>query len=274
MFIPCRVLAGLPVLFAAVVLLSPAPAEVPADDGWAEIRVIDPATGRGVPLVELETVNSLLFVTDNAGRVAFREPGLMGRELYFSVRSHGYTTPKDGFGFAGFRVTPRPGKPVVLKLPRKNLAERLCRLTGEGLYRDSVLLGHKTPLADPLNPGKVGGQDSIQSVVYRDKAHWFWGDTQRMDYPLGLFRMAGAVTPAPRRRGAGRPGRRHPLPLLRRRQRLRPCHDAVAGAAAGRRLAGQPGGRSRREGGREAGRPLLAAQGAGGRAGAGHRRLR
>lgn len=198
MCIPCRVLAGLTVLFASVVQLSPAPAEVPADDGWAEIRVIDPASGRGVPLVELETVNNLLFVTDNAGRVAFREPGLMGRELFFSVRSHGYTTPKDGFGYAGYRVTPRPGKPVVLKLPRKNFAERLCRLTGEGLYRDSVLLGHKTPLADPLNPGKVGGQDSIQSIVYRDKVYWFWGDTQRMDYPLGLFRMAGAVTPAPR----------------------------------------------------------------------------
>src|SRR5262249_2000698 len=25
----------------------------------------------------------------------------------------------------------------------------------------------------------------------------FWGDTQRMDYPLGLFRTAGATTPVP-----------------------------------------------------------------------------
>jgi hypothetical protein len=57
---------------------------------YAEIRVVDGATGRGVPLAELETVNHLRFVTDNAGRVAFNEPGLMGREVFFTVRSHGY----------------------------------------------------------------------------------------------------------------------------------------------------------------------------------------
>ena len=33
---------------------------------WAEIRVVDQETGLGVPLVELETVNSLVLVTDNA----------------------------------------------------------------------------------------------------------------------------------------------------------------------------------------------------------------
>jgi len=58
-----------------------------------------------------------------------------------------------------------PGGEAVLKIRRKNVAERLCRLTGEGLYRDSVLLGHQTPLADPLNPGKVGGQDTPLGIV-------------------------------------------------------------------------------------------------------------
>jgi hypothetical protein len=169
----------------------------PAAGLWAEIRVIDAATGRGVPLVELETVNGLRFVTDNAGRVAFHEPGLMGREVFFTLRSHGYEAAKDGFGFAGARVTPRAGQAAVLKLTRRNLAERLCRLTGEGLYRDSVLLGYKPPLPDPLNPGRVGGQDSVQAAVYRGRVYWFWGDTLRMDYPLGLFRMAGATSPVP-----------------------------------------------------------------------------
>jgi hypothetical protein len=164
---------------------------------YAEIRVIDEATGRGVPLVELETVNSLRFVTDNAGRVAFHEPGLMGREVFFAVRSHGYEVKKDGFGYAGAKVTPRVGHVAEIKLTRKNVAERLCRLTGEGLYRDSVLLGHKPPLRDSLNPGKVGGQDSIQAAVHRGKVYCFWGDTQRMNYPLGLFRTAGATLPFP-----------------------------------------------------------------------------
>lgn len=164
---------------------------------FAEIRVLDQDTGRGVPLVELETVNGLKFVTDNAGRVAFLEPGLMDREIFFHVRGHGYQMKKDGFGFAGARVTPRAGAVSEIKIKRLNLAERLCRLTGEGLYRDSVLLGHKVPLPDALNPGKVAGQDSIQTAVYRGKVYWFWGDTNRMEYPLGLFRMAGATSPLP-----------------------------------------------------------------------------
>ncbi len=181
-------------IIAAAILVSPVAADpIP----WAEIRVVDAATGRGVPLVELETVNGLRFVTDNAGRVAFHEPGLMGRPVFFTVRSHGYEVAKDGFGIAGAKVTPQPGTPAEIKITRRNVAERLCRLTGEGLYRDSLLLGHKTPLPDPLNPGRVGGQDSVQAAVHRGKVHWFWGDTQRMDYPLGLFRMAGATTPVP-----------------------------------------------------------------------------
>src|SRR5262245_43038621 len=81
--------------------------ETPGAGAWAEIQVVDAANGRGVPLVELETVNGLKFVTDNAGRVAFHEPGLMGREVFFTVRSHGYEMAKDGFGFAGVRITPR-----------------------------------------------------------------------------------------------------------------------------------------------------------------------
>jgi hypothetical protein len=171
--------------------------DLPVAGVWAEVRVVDAATGRGVPLVELESVNALKFVTDNAGRVAFQEPGLMGREVFFTVRSHGYEVPKDGFGVAGARVTPRADKPAEIKITRRIVAERLCRLTGEGLYRDSLLLGYKPPLALSPNPGRVAGQDSVQAAVYRGKVYWFWGDTLRMEYPLGLFRMAGATTAVP-----------------------------------------------------------------------------
>ena len=46
------------------------------------IKVVDEQTGRGVPLVELETVNAVKYYTDSAGWVAFHEPGLMNREKY------------------------------------------------------------------------------------------------------------------------------------------------------------------------------------------------
>ncbi len=161
------------------------------------IHAVDAATGRGVPLVELETVNRLLFVTDSGGWVAFNEPGLMGQPVFFSVRSHGYTFAKDGFGYAGVTLTPTPGGRAELRLTRVNIAERLYRITGEGIYRDSVLLGEKTPLTEPLGSGKVVGQDSTFGVRYAGKLFWFWGDTSRMRYPLGHFWMAGAVSDLP-----------------------------------------------------------------------------
>lgn len=178
----------------AVVQATFAPTEPSQAAEWAEIKVVDAATGHGVPLVELETVNSLRFVTDNAGRMAFHEPGLMNQEIFFFVRSHGYEFQKDGFGYAGVRVTPRPGMVTEIPLPRKNLAERLCRLTGEGRYRDTNLLGQESPLTETAHPGMTAGQDSIQAAVYRNRVYWFWGDTQRMKYPLGLFRTSGATT--------------------------------------------------------------------------------
>ncbi|MCH2383344.1 MAG: hypothetical protein MK290_11600, partial [Pedosphaera sp.] len=59
----------------------------PPPSAWFAIRVVDEETGRGVPLVELETVNHLRFCTDSNGTVAFREPGLMNRQIFFHVRS-------------------------------------------------------------------------------------------------------------------------------------------------------------------------------------------
>ena len=53
------------------------------------IEVVDRQTGRGVPLVELTTVNHLHYLTDSNGIVAFAEPGLMHTKVFFYVQSHG-----------------------------------------------------------------------------------------------------------------------------------------------------------------------------------------
>jgi hypothetical protein len=182
-------------LLIAMAVLGQSFADEPG--GFAEIHVVDKATGRGVPLVELETVNGVKFVTDSAGRVAFREPGLMDREIFLFVRGHGYGVPKDGFGFVGVRVVPRVDKPARIEVTRRLPAERLCRLTGEGKFRDTLLLGLTPPLEESPHPGRVAGQDSVEAAIYGGKVHWFWGDTSRMDYPLGLFRTAGATSPVP-----------------------------------------------------------------------------
>ncbi len=113
------------------------------------------------------------------------------------MRSHGYQYPKDGFGFAGTALEVKAGSKATLKIKRVNVAERLYRITGGGIYSDSVLLGHKPPIGNGLLNGQVLGQDSAMAVVWRDRIWWFWGDTSRPSYPLGLFHMSGATAPLP-----------------------------------------------------------------------------
>ena len=170
-------------------------------DPYFGIQVVDGQTGRGVPLVELETVNHLRYVTDSAGWIAFYEPGLMGQAIHFTIKSHGYDFPKDGFGYAGTQVRPLAGQTRTLTVKRTNIAERLYRITGEGLYRDSVLLGLPTPIKEPLGTALVVGQDSTFGVPFQNQVYWFWGDTSRMSYPLGHFWMACATSSMPGRGG-------------------------------------------------------------------------
>ena len=168
-----------------------------------QIEVVDSASGDGVPLVELTTVNGIVHVTDSAGRVAFDEPGLMDQDVFFFVTSHGYQYPKDGFGNSGLRLHPARGGRARIELPRVNIARRVCRLTGTGIYRDSVLLGEPVPIAEPLLAGGVLGQDSVQTALYRGRICWFWGDTSRASYPLGNFAMSGATSELPPALGGG-----------------------------------------------------------------------
>ena len=46
---------------------------------YFKITVVDAATERGVPLVELRTTNDIRYVTDSNGIVAFDEAGLMNQ---------------------------------------------------------------------------------------------------------------------------------------------------------------------------------------------------
>ena len=188
--------AILPALLLGLQLCALGQAEPPPSALFA-IRVVDAETGRGVPLVELETVNHLRFYTDSNGTVAFREPGLMGRQIFFHVRSHGYEYPKDSFGYRGVRLKTTPGTEAVLKLKRLNIAERLYRVTGAGIYRDNRLLGRSAPIEQPLLNGMVCGSDSVVTAVYRGKLHWFWGDTNRPSYPLGNFHVPFATSLLP-----------------------------------------------------------------------------
>jgi hypothetical protein len=172
--------------------------------GWAEppryfgIQVVDQATGRGVPLVELESIHQIRWITDSQGWVAIDEPDLMNRRVFFTVRSHGYEFPRDGFGYRGKTLLVEPGGRATLEITRRNLAERLYRVTGSGIYRDSVLLNQEAPIQHPLLNGDVVGCDSVMVEQFQGKLYWFWGDTNRPHYPIGgNFHITGATLPLP-----------------------------------------------------------------------------
>ncbi|MCP4710899.1 MAG: hypothetical protein GY869_19935, partial [Planctomycetes bacterium] len=165
-------------------------------NNYFKIKVIDQSTGRGVPMVELETLNSVRYVTDSNGLVAFFEPGLMDRPVYFRVLSAGYkfARPTDRFGHRGVTLQTVSGDSAVIELRRVNIAERLYRVTGAGIYRDSYLLGEPVPIRQPVINGLVLGQDSVLETIYRGKVFWIWGDTFKSDHPEGNFSISAATS--------------------------------------------------------------------------------
>jgi hypothetical protein len=167
------------------------------EQAYFAIQVVDEETGRGIPLVELRTTNHLLYVTDSAGWVAFDEPGLLGETVFFHLSSHGYEFPEDGLGQRGRALETRAGGTAKLEMRRHNIAQRIYRVTGQGIYSDSVRLGLATPLENPVLSGKVMGQDSVQNAVLDGELFWFWGDTNRPRYPLGHFATSAARSQLP-----------------------------------------------------------------------------
>ncbi|HOL32115.1 MAG TPA: hypothetical protein PK052_09040 [Anaerohalosphaeraceae bacterium] len=158
------------------------------------IQVVDEQTGRGVPMVQLETTSRIRLYTDSGGIAVFDEPGLMHQKVFFFVSSPGYEFPADGFGMRGAVLKTEPAAAELLRIKRLNIAQRLYRITGQGIYRDSVLAGRDVPIRQPLLNSQVCGQDSANNCIYQNKLYWFWGDTARIGYALGHFATAGATS--------------------------------------------------------------------------------
>lgn len=167
------------------------------------VRVVDAETGRGVPLVELRTMNQQTWYSDSNGVVAISDPWLLGHDVLFSVRSDGYVCDKRVCNYSdkderGTFLKVRSGAHTQLKLRRENIAERLYRITGAGIYADSVSVGLPVPLKNPLLNGNVTGQDTVIAIPYRDRIYWFWGDT--VGTSEMNFQVSGATSALP---GAG-----------------------------------------------------------------------
>ncbi len=161
------------------------------------IEVVDQATGRGVPLVELRTTDNRAYFTDSAGWVAIDDAALLDQEVFFSVSSHSYRFAADGFGLRGKRLRVVAGETARLEIERVNIAERHYRITGAGRYEHTVRLGKTAPIKHPLLQNQVTGSDSTFCVPYDGKLFWLWGDTNRLSYPLGNFSTTCATSRLP-----------------------------------------------------------------------------
>ncbi len=152
------------------------------------IQVLDSQTGRGVPLVRVST-NNQEYYTDSNGLVALSSPGLLNQNLNFALASYGYASN-------ALPLQTTPGTTNQVTINRQQLAERLYRVTGKGIYQDTVLINQVAPIQRPLLNANVRGQDSVQTAIYKDQIQWFWGDTL-YEVGFGNFRTAGATSQLP-----------------------------------------------------------------------------
>lgn len=165
---------------------------IPSSAQCTAIRAVDASNGRGVPLVRLRAFGEEYW-SDSQGFIAYCNPDHQNASVEFDVMSHGY----DPNGGTAVTISTEPGTSVVLEMARRLAAERLYRLTGSGVYRDSVILGLTTPTAQPVLNGNVMGQDTVDATLYKGKLFWLWQDTDRVAYPLGNFRGTCATSELP-----------------------------------------------------------------------------
>ena len=119
------------------------------------------------------------YFTDSNGLLAFNSPAMMNQSISFAASSYGYDAER-------ITLQTTPGTAGEISLDRLQRAERLYRVTGKGIYQDTVQLGETSPITHPLINANVKGQDSVQTTVYKGQIHWFWGDTL---YDVGLWQL-------------------------------------------------------------------------------------
>jgi len=173
-FMVTQALGSLAVALVAGLLSSCAP-DTPSK--YFVVHVVDEQTGRGVPLVELKLPNEVKYWTDSGGVVALDEPSLRNRDVFLSIHSDGYEYPQETLFGHGAILRVVPGKVHELRVRRTMIAERISRLTGADIYRDSELAGLRDRSDVPAGTVLVLGQDTVCGTIYHGKIFWIWGDT-------------------------------------------------------------------------------------------------
>ncbi|MEY4583220.1 MAG: hypothetical protein RL701_7923 [Pseudomonadota bacterium] len=154
------------------------------------LHIVDSVSQLGVPLVFAKLADDpTTYVSDSQGVIAYCNPMLLDTRRAWTLTSAGYHTATELT-----ELELHSGHLERIEVVRDSLAERLYRSTGQGIYRDSVLLGLRTPTV--AANGFVMAQDAVSSALYHDQLFWIWGITQRPNYPLGNFATSAARSTA------------------------------------------------------------------------------
>jgi hypothetical protein len=172
------------------------PSTSTASSAYFRIKFVDAHTRRGIPMVLARSSHYLEQYSDSAGNIAFLEPGMMNRPVWFSILTDGYNfsasdQPASSHAHqalfpydSGVTLTTTPGTTATVLLNRTQIAERVYRLTGAGLYRDTLLTqdlseipASAAPRASEDTHSGSTAQDSLQIAIFKRKVLWLFGDT-------------------------------------------------------------------------------------------------
>lgn len=166
---------------------------VPGAAQCSAVFVSDSVSHRAVPLVRLSAFGEDYW-TDSLGMIAYCNPDHLGGSVTFSVFSHGYALSG---GQSAVALDVKAGGSASVSVVRGQVGERLYRIIGEGIDRDSVLLGLQTPLAHPTINAQLFGSDTAGTTVHNGKVFWIWQDTEHSSYALGNFHGTAATSDRP-----------------------------------------------------------------------------
>lgn len=149
--------------------------DVPAPGQMFTLLVTDRVTGRALPGAIVITPHRT-YVTDSSGAAAIYETGLMNTHASIALAADGYMLAP-----ASVDVVPGLTRTLSIEPDPDQIAVRLYRLNGPGIFRDRVLLGQST--SQGVNADMMS-QDGPMTAVYRGNLYWTFGDTnhQRADH--------------------------------------------------------------------------------------------
>jgi hypothetical protein len=162
---------------------------LPAPGQMFTLLVLDGKTKRALPGAQV-IMPHRTYVTDSSGAAAIYETGVMNSHATVTLAADGYVTA------TGVSVDLTPGltRQVTIDPDASQIAVRLYRINGPGIFRDRVLLGQSS--SQGLNADMIS-QDGPMTALYQGRVYWTFGDTNHESAGHSNYRGSAASSAIP-----------------------------------------------------------------------------